>query len=397
MNFEFSSRVPKSDSDPVGDILKVAGKPGIISFAGGLPAPELFPIAGVKKAAEEVMDEDGAAALQYGSAKGVGKLIDTVVQRSKRDGVVTDADHVMISTGSQQAIDLTGKMFVDPGDTVIIERPTYLCAVDVFRSYGAHFVGVDMDDDGMRMDQLEQAIIDNPNTKVIYTVPNFQNPTGRTMSVERRKQMVQIAEKYNVMILEDNPYGAIRFTGENIPAVKSFDKTGHVIYMSTFSKILAPGIRVGWIVAGPQLIKKFTFMKQSADVHTDNFVQFVVAKFFAENDVEAHIKKISAMYVKRKDVMINAMKKYFPSDVKFSNPDGGMFLWVEVPGDVNTQAMFDECIKNNVAFVPGEPFYANNAPSGRFRLNFSNTPEDQIEIGIKRLASAIRKFQEVNA
>ncbi|GEP25285.1 MAG: PLP-dependent aminotransferase family protein [Lentilactobacillus diolivorans] len=391
MNYHFSSRVPKSDVDPVGNILKIAGKPGIISFAGGLPAPELFPVDQITQATDQVLKEKGKDALQYGSSQGIQELRDVIVDRVKIEGINTDADHVMVATGSQQTLDLTGKIFLDRGDTVIVEKPTYLCAVDVFKSYGAHFVGVDMDEDGMKMDMLEKALIENPSTKLIYTIPNFQNPTGRTMTLSRREKLVELAEKYDVMVLEDNPYGAVRFAGKNLPSIKSLDKSGHVIYMGTFSKILAPGMRLGWIVTDTKLLNKYTMMKQSADLHTDNLSQYIVAKYFEMFNIDEHIQSICHLYQKREQLMMSAIHKYFPSNVKCSQPEGGMFIWVEVPGIEDTQALFDDCIKNNVAFVPGEPFYGDEGTPGTFRLNYSNMHEDQIEEGIKRLGAAIQE------
>ncbi|BAP85283.1 aminotransferase [Paucilactobacillus hokkaidonensis JCM 18461] len=394
MTYHFSDRVPKSDVDPVGDILKVAGDPKVMSFAGGLPAPELFPVKQVKAAADAVFDEKGQAALQYGSSQGVPELRDVIVDRLKVEGIETDTDHVMVATGSQQSIDLTGKMFLDEGSVVIVEDPTYLTAVDVFRSYGARFVGVDMDEDGMKMDALEQALKDNPEARLIYTIPTFQNPTGRTMTLERRKKLVELAVKYDVMVLEDNPYGAIRWEGDNLPSLKSMDTTGHVIYMGTLSKILAPGLRLGWVVAEPALIKKYTMMKQSADLHTDSLAQYIAAKYFAQNDINAHIATITALYHKREQLMVNAIDKYFPAGVTHSNPEGGMFLWVMVPGVQDTQKLFDAALKRNVAIVPGDPFFGNETIPGTFRMNYSNTPEDKIEDGVKHLAEAISEVMK---
>ena len=235
--FKFSKRVPADGTDAVGAILKAAADPKIISFAGGLPAPELFPVKEMKAAVDKIFDEHGQEAMQYGAAKGVTALRQAIQQHVKeKENVDSELDNVLVTTGSEQALDLVGKAFVNPGDTVLVEQPTYLCALDVFRSYGANFASVEMDEDGMKMDTLEEALKANPNTKLIYTVPNFQNPTGRTMTEERRKQLAELAEKYDVYVLEDNPYGEIRFAGQHVPAVKSFDKSGHVLYMSTFSK-----------------------------------------------------------------------------------------------------------------------------------------------------------------
>ncbi|AXX74032.1 PLP-dependent aminotransferase family protein [Limosilactobacillus reuteri] len=388
--FKYSKRVPADGTDAVGAILQAAADPKIISFAGGLPAPELFPVNEMKAAVDKVFEEHGQEAMQYGAAKGVTALREVIQQHVKeKENVDSELDNVLVTTGSEQALDLVGKAFVDPGDTVLVEQPTYLCALDVFRSYGANFASVEMDEDGMKMDALEEALKANPNTKLIYTVPNFQNPTGRTMTEERRKQLAELAEKYDVYVLEDNPYGEIRFAGQHVPAVKSFDKSGHVFYMSTFSKTLAPGFRLGWLVADKAVVNKLTVLKQSADLHTDNLAQFAVAQFFADNDVDAHVKEISALYGKRKDLMLEGIKKYFPEGVKYTDPEGGMFLWVEVPGVDDTVELFKECLEHDVAFVPGDPFFAGEVQPGAFRLNYSNMKEDQIEVGLKRLGAAL--------
>lgn len=393
--FKFSKRVPADGTDAVGAILKAAADPRIISFAGGLPAPELFPVEGMKEATDKVYAEHGQQALQYGAAKGVTELRELILKRVKeKENVDAKLENVMVTTGSEQAIDLVGKAFVNPGDTVLVEEPTYLCALDVFRSYGANFVSVPMDDDGMKMDALEEALKAHPETALVYTVPNFQNPTGRTMPAERRKKFAELAAKYDVPVLEDNPYGDIRFAGEHVPSVKSFDHAGKVFYMSTFSKILAPGFRLGWLVADPKVIEKLTVLKQSADLHTDNLVQYVVTEFFKENDVDAHVKEISDLYGKRKQLMIDGIKKYFPKDVKYTDPEGGMFLWVEVPGVTDTVELFKQCLEHNVAFVPGDPFFAEKPQPGTFRLNYSNMQEDQIEVGLKRLGEALSQALE---
>ena len=388
--FKYSKRVPADGTDAVGAILQAAADPKIISFAGGLPAPELFPVKEMKATVDKVFEEHGQEAMQYGAAKGVTALREVIQQHVKeKENVDSELDNVLVTTGSEQALDLVGKAFVDPGDTVLVEQPTYLCALDVFRSYGANFASVEMDEDGMKMDALEEALKANPDTKLIYTVPNFQNPTGRTMTEERRKQLAELAEKYDVYVLEDNPYGEIRFAGQHVPAVKSFDKSGHVLYMSTFSKTLAPGFRLGWLVADEDVVNKLTVLKQSADLHTDNLAQFAVAQFFTDNDVDAHVKEISDLYGKRKDLMLEGIKKYFPEGVKYTNPEGGMFLWVEVPGVDDTVELFKECLEHDVAFVPGDPFFADGVQPGAFRLNYSNMKEDQIEVGLKRLGAAL--------
>ena len=390
--FKFSKRVPADGTDAVGAILQAAADPQIISFAGGLPAPELFPVEAMKAAVDKVFTTHGQEAMQYGAAKGVTALRELIQKHVKeKEDVDAVLDNVLVTTGSEQVLDLVGKAFINPGDTVLVEQPTYLCALDVFKTYGANFAGVEMDEQGMKMDALEEALKSHPNTKLIYTVPNFQNPTGRTMAADRRKKLAELAAKYDVYVLEDNPYGEIRFAGQHVPAVKSFDKTGHVFYMSTFSKTLAPGFRLGWVVADKTVVDKLTVLKQTADLHTDNLVQYAVAQFFADNDVDAHVKEISDLYGKRKQLMVDGIKKYFPAGVKYTDPEGGMFLWVEVPGVDDTVALFKECLKHNVAFVPGDPFFASKAQPGTFRLNYSNAQEDKIKAGMKQLGAALQE------
>ena len=341
---------------------------------------------------DKVFTTHGQEAMQYGAAKGVTALRELIQKHVKeKEDVDAVLDNVLVTTGSEQVLDLVGKAFINPGDTVLVEQPTYLCALDVFKTYGANFAGVEMDEQGMKMDALEEALKSHPNTKLIYTVPNFQNPTGRTMAADRRKKLAELAAKYDVYVLEDNPYGEIRFAGQHVPAVKSFDKTGHVFYMSTFSKTLAPGFRLGWVVADKTVVDKLTVLKQSADLHTDNLVQYAVAQFFADNDVDAHVKEISDLYGKRKQLMVDGIKKYFPAGVKYTDPEGGMFLWVEVPGVDDTVALFKECLKHNVAFVPGDPFFASKAQPGTFRLNYSNAQEDKIKAGMKQLGAALQE------
>lgn len=391
MNYHYSTKVPMSDTDPVGDLLRAAANPAIISFAGGLPAPELFPVAQVQEAANQVFQEKGMTALQYGSSQGTPELRKVVLERLATDDIQANLEQVMISTGSQQVIDLTSKIFLNEGDTVIVEKPTYLCALDVFKSYGANLVSVEMDENGMKMDHLEKALHEHPDAKLLYTIPNFQNPTGRTMSLDRRKKLAQLTAEHDLIVLEDNPYGAVRFEGTPLPAIKSFDETGHVVYTSTFSKILAPGLRLGWVVAPVELLEKYMVMKQSADLHTDALSQYIVAKFFENNDIEAHIANITALYKERKDLMMEAIQKYFPKTVTYSQPEGGMFIWIEVPGITDTQKLSDRCIKNDVAFVPGEPFYCDEIVPGTFRLNYSSMSPEQIDLGMKRLGEAIDK------
>ena len=392
MEYNYSKAVPQGGFDTVGEILKVAASPNVISFAGGLPAPELFPTSQLQQATDRVYQTSAESALQYSNSNGFLRLREILAQRMARRGVSCDADNIAITTGSQQSIDLISKMFINRGDTILVEKPTYMSALDVFNTYGANIVGVEMDDEGLRMDALEQALKNHPEAKFLYTVPTFQNPTGRTLPVDRRQRMVELARQYDIVIIEDDPYGQLRFAGDPVPAVKSFDSDGRVFYLSTFSKTLTPGLRTGWVVADPAFIKHFTVIKQSADLHTDNVAQQVIAEFLADFNIDEHIAKIRQVYRQREQLMIEQIQKHFPTGVKYTNPDGGLFIWVEIPGNINTQDLFDQCIKNNVAFVPGEPFYPGEPESGTFRLNFSNMSEEKIKDGIQLLGKAITEF-----
>lgn len=394
VQYQYSKAVPQGGVDTVGEILKVAASPDVISFAGGLPAPELFPTEQLQAATDQVYKTSAQSALQYTNSNGFLPLRKILAERMAIRGVECDADNIAITTGSQQSIDLISRMFINRGDTIMVEKPTYMSALDVFRTYGANIVSVPMDEDGLRMDALEQALQAHPETKFLYTVPTFQNPTGRTMPVERRQKLVELAQQYDIVIIEDDPYGQLRFAGKTVPAVKSFDTDGRVFYLSTFSKTLTPGLRTGWVVADHDFIKHFTVIKQSADLHTDNVSQQVIARFLTDFDIDEHIAKIREVYRQREQLMIDCIAQAFPQGVKYNHPEGGLFIWVEVPGITNTQALFDECIKNNVAFVPGEPFYPDEVIPGTFRLNFSNMSDDKIKEGIQRLGETIAEFRQ---
>lgn len=397
MEVKFSERARKVSNTATREILKVTEKPEIISFAGGLPAPELFPVEEIKAACEAVLNESGEQALQYSTTEGYLPLRQAIADRMEAIGIETATDNLLVITGSQQGLDLTGKLFLDEGDTVICESPTYLAAINAFKAYNPKFVEVSMDEEGMIMEELEQALQANPHAKFIYTIPDFQNPTGRTMKLERRKKMVELANKYNVIIVEDNPYGAVRFAGEALPPVKHFDTEGRVVYLSTFSKIFAPGLRLGWICANETLLAKYVAFKQAADLHTDTFAQRITAKYIELFDIEAHIQKIKAVYLSRREKMMECIKSFFPEEVRHSAPEGGLFIWIELPEQIDSQDLFDECLKNNVAFVPGKPFFPNRSRNNTLRLNYSNMPEDRIVEGMKRLGEVLRRALDEKA
>lgn len=390
MHNKFAKRASLVKSSETREILKVTERPEVISFAGGLPAPELFPMVELNVACEAVLKEDGPASLQYSTTEGYIPLRNAIIKRMDAIGIQAHLQQIVITSGSQQAIDLTGKLFLDEGDTIICESPTYLAAVNAFKVYNANFVEVEMDEDGMMMEALEKRLQENPQTKFIYTIPDFQNPTGRTLKLERRKRMIELASQYDVLILEDNPYGAIRFSGTALPPVKYFDTEGRVIYLSTFSKIFTPGLRLGWICADEVFIEKYVAFKQTADLHSDSFAQRITAKYMELYDIEAHIEKIKAVYKERCTTMISCIDQFFPENISYSKPEGGLFIWVELPASVDSSKIFVECLKNNVAIVPGIPFFPNGTQKkNTLRLNYSNTTKEQIREGIKRIGEVL--------
>lgn len=391
MENKFAERARLVKSSETREILKVTEQPEVISFAGGLPAPELFPVEDLKTACHAVLNEDGAASLQYSPTEGYIPLREAICKRMQEIGVYSTVKDILITSGSQQAIDLTGRLFINDKDVIICESPTYLAAINAFKSYNAEFVEIEMDENGMMMDHLEKKLQEYPNAKLIYTIPDFQNPTGRTLTLQRRKRMIELANQYDVLIVEDNPYGSVRFAGEALPPVKHFDTEGRVIYISTFSKIFAPGLRIGWVCANESFIDKYVSFKQSADLHTDSFAQRITAKYMELYDIEEHIKKIRAVYKARCTEMLACIKEFFPKDLSYSKPEGGLFIWIELPEGVNSTLIFAECLKNNVACVPGVPFFPNGTQKDGLRLNYSNMSKEQIIEGMKRIGEVLHR------
>jgi len=298
----------------------------------------------------------------------------------------------MICSGSQQALEFSAKLFVNEGDVILCESPTYLGAINAFRAYRPRFVEIPMDDDGMIIEELEKALKENKNVKFIYTIPDFQNPTGRTMSIERRKKLAKIGAEYNIPVLEDSPYGELIFDGEVYPSIKSFDEDGFVIQLGTYSKTFCPGLRIGWICAHEDIIQKYVTIKQGADLQSSTLDQRIVAAYMQEYDLDEHIKTIIEVYRKRRDVMINTMKDTFPKEVKFTNSKGGLFTWVELREDLDAAKILEEALKLKVAFVPGASFFPNGGNKNYFRLNYSNMSEEKIKEGIEKLAEVLKKY-----
>jgi len=373
------------------ELLKLTQRPEVISFAGGLPAPELFPVLEVKNAASKVLEEKGRIALQYGPTEGYNPLREKILKRMAKVKVDATIDNILITSGSQQGLDFAARVFINPGDVIICESPTYLGAINAFKACEPRFVEVPTDDEGMIMEELEKALAENENAKFIYVIPDFQNPTGKTWSLERRKGLVELANKYNVAIIEDNPYGELRFEGEILPAIKHFDTEGRVIFLGTFSKILTPGLRLGWICAEPEVLSKFIMVKQGADLQSTTSEQMIVAQLLDDFDLEAHIERIKEVYKKRKDLMIKTMEEEFPEGVTWTDPEGGLFTWVVLPENLNARDIAVKALEKNVAYVPGGAFFPNGGHENTFRMNYSNMPEDRIVEGIKRLGEVLRE------
>ncbi|HUW93278.1 MAG TPA: PLP-dependent aminotransferase family protein [Bacteroidales bacterium] len=377
------------------EILKLTQKPDVISFAGGLPSPESFPIEDVKKIAVEVLDEDGAAALQYGTTEGDSKLRKLIVERHNREGLDITPDNIVITSGSQQALDLIGKIFIDPGDCVICGLPSYLGGLSAFTVYGAQMKGIPLDDDGMRPDLLEKAIMNleeqGKTIKFIYIIPDFQNPAGVTVPRARRLEIIRIAERHDLLIVEDSPYRNIRFEGQPQPLMYSLDTSGRVITLHTFSKIFAPGLRLAWVVGHPDLIDKIIIAKQAADLCSPAFGQKIVAKYLEKGLLDLNLKKTVALYRERRDYMLKCFRQFMPEGVKWTEPQGGLFLFVTLPPSMDAARLLERSIRKKVAFVCGSVFYCNNEGHNTMRINFSFCGPADICEGVRRLAEAIRE------
>lgn len=392
MEFRLSERMNHLKASEIRELLKLTEEPDIISFAGGLPAPELFPIEEMKVISHKVLNDEGKAALQYGPTEGYTPLRKIIAeQRMKAVGVNATYENILITNGSQQGLDFTGRVFLDKDDIVICESPSYLGAINAFKAYMPKFVEIPMDDNGMIIEELEKALKKHPNAKFIYTIPDFQNPTGKTLSFERRVKMLELAEKYNIPIIEDNPYGELRFEGDMIPSIKSLDKKGLVIYLGTFSKTFCPGLRLGWICADKDILNKYIIVKQGADLQSSSISQREAAAFMQVYNLDEHINKIKEVYRRRRDLMIDMIKKEFPENIKYTYPNGGLFTWVTLPEGIDAAELLKIALRDKVAFVPGGSFFPNGGHPNHFRLNFSNMPEDKIIEGIKRLGKVLKE------
>ncbi|RLD14169.1 MAG: aminotransferase [Caldiserica bacterium] len=390
----YSERARGMRASEIRELLKVAKQEGVISLAGGFPDPTFFPSEHIREVTDYVLKTYGKEALQYGVTEGLKQLRELLVERMRKEGADVSLDNLIITTASQQGLDLVAKVFINPGDTVLVESPSYLGALQAFNAFQAKFVDIRINKDGIDVNILEDEIKrlrrEGIKPKFVYIVPNFHNPTGVTLSEERRKDIIEISERYQIPIIEDDPYGEVRFEGKKLPSLITMD-ISHVIALRTFSKILSPGLRLGWIVGDPQAIRKIVIAKQAADLCSPSITQFIVYEFLKRGYLEPYLETVRREYKKKRDVMLESMKKYFPEEVKWTKPEGGLFVWACCPKSINTEELFYEAIEEKVAFVVGVAFYPHRNIHNCLRLNFSLPSVEQIEEGIKRLGKLLKK------
>jgi 2-aminoadipate transaminase len=387
--WKIASHVLNLGASAIREILKISSQPGVISFAGGLPAPELFPLEDLKEAMASAISKYGSACAQYSLSMGITPLRELLAHRATKSGTKSEIENILITSGGQQGIELVARAFIEPGDYILTEYPTYVGALQAFEYYQARYATVEMDDEGMIIDQVEEKLIKN-KPKLIYTVSNFQNPTGITMSVPRRKKLIELAMKYNVPIIDDDPYSNIRFSGEKLPTLKSIGGDV-VIAIMTFSKILAPGLRLGWMNGPAEIMNYFEKVKQCTDLHTNTLCQYIIYEYLSAGKLEPHIDKLKADYKVKRDLMIKTMRGTFPDGIKWTEPEGGLFLWIELPAHMSAKDLLPKAIELKVAYVHGQPFFPDRRGANSMRLNFSNATHEGIVEGIKRLA---RLFKE---
>lgn len=390
MKLKLSKKAPLYKTEALKQIFAAMASPDVISLAGGIPAPESFPLALIKKLSEKVFEEKKTAALQYNKTKGVDELRETLADwMNKKFDMKLNVENILITTGSTQVFDLLGKIFLDRKNKIIVENPSYLGALWGFDPFEPTYITIESEADGIDIDELEKKLKQNKNVKFLYIVSTFQNPTGRVISLSKRRQLVDLASKYNFLIIEDDPYSYLRYTGKAVPPIKTFDKNDQVIYLSTFSKILAPGFRIAFAVASKEIINWLADAKESADLHTNVFGQYLVNEYIKGNYEEEQIKKIIELYKPRYITMLESLNKYFPKSAYWTEPEGGMFCWIELDEKVDTTKLYHTAVKKGVAFVPGVHFYAYKDVKNTMRLNFSNVSEEKIKKGVKILGSLL--------
>ena len=386
----FSDRISDVPRSFIREILKFTIDESVISFAGGLPNRDLFPLEEIKKATQKVLETAGKDVLQYSTSEGHEELREWIVNRYKLKNISVHSDNVLITTGSQQGLDLLGKTFLNEGDNVVIEEPGYLGAIQAFSIYRSTFFPVPVTPDGMVIDLLEQAI-SNYLIKLIYCVPNFQNPSGISYSEQNRKEIALILKDKKTILIEDDPYGELRFLGENKPSFHQLIPENTVL-LGSFSKIVVPSFRIGWIVAGDEVMEKLIVAKQASDLHTNYFGQRIIMQYLKDNDINEHIQKIRQAYGSQREAMVAAIKEFFPEETQYTQPEGGMFLWITLPERLSAMEVFNKAIQRKVAFVPGDPFYVNPKGVNTLRLNYSSVDPETIRVGIKRLGAVLKEI-----
>jgi len=390
----FANRMDGVTGSAIRELFKLMGDPEIISFGGGNPAKESFPVETVERITADVLKKNGVNILQYGGTEGYLPLREAyLTHMAAPRGLGGSVDEVLITTGSMQGLDLACKIFLNPGDTMLVEAPTFLGALQAFTIYQANKVPVPMDDEGVIIDALEE-LMRTKKPKLFYCIPTFQNPTGRTLGLERRKKIAELAEKYDVMVLEDDPYCDLRYSGDPLPPIKTFDKSGHVILLSSFSKILSPGMRLGVAHGTPEIIRKMTICKQCTDTHTTLLTQAVAAQFLNEGLLPGHLKSILPGYAEKLNTMLDAMDEFFPQGVKYQKPDGGLFVWGELPEGADVLPLLKRATSEpeyKVAYIPGEHFFVDGSGKNTFRLNFSSETVERLRIGMERLGKLFKE------
>ncbi|PLX23075.1 MAG: aminotransferase [Marinilabiliales bacterium] len=395
----YSTNIKGMKKSVIRELLKLTQRPEVISFAGGLPAPESFPVQHLKEITADILDNDGQSALQYGATEGVTELRQIMVDRYNAQGMDIELKNLVITTSSQQGLDLLAKIFINRGDKVICGLPSYLGGLGAFNSYGAEMIGIKFDEHGMRADLLDEKLaelkLQGIKPKFIYIIPDFQNPAGITMPESRRMEIIEIAKKYDVLIVEDSPYREIRFEGKAQKTIFQLDGTGQVILLGTFSKIFVPGFRIGWVVAHEAIVDKFVTAKQSTDLCTPTLNQKIVHKYIEKGYFDTNLKEIIKQYHAKRDNMLQAFRDYMPAGVKWTEPEGGLFLFLSLPEGMDAENLFQKAIENNVAFVLGSVFHCDGSGKNTMRINFSFMPTDKTTEGVKRLAKAIKEEMEI--
>lgn len=392
-NDRFAKRMEGMSGNVIREILKLTQASDVISFAGGLPSPESFPTDALRAIADTCLSGDLESLLQYSTSEGYPPLREFLASWSSRVGIEAAPDDTLILTGSQQGIDLASKALLDPGDVVLVEEPTYLAALQIFQLYQAKIVSVPGDASGMDIEALDKAILEH-RPKMIYVIPTFRNPSGETWGHDRRRRLAERAGAAGVYVIEDDPYGALRYDGEPLPAVKSFDSAGRVVYLGSFSKIISPGLRVGYAIAPRELLRRMVIGKQATDVHTSNLSQRLVHGFCASGGLDSHLNRVCNIYGEKRDRMLDAMERSFPDGAEWTRPEGGLFIWVRLATDLSTEDLLPVAVeKERVAFIPGTPFFADGSGRNTMRLNFSNASIENIDEGIGRLGRVIQQAQ----